>query len=62
MSNLSSFIFEIIPKVLLLLLYKKVSKRSGTFIAVITQIRKFSLNPGASNENFETTKYSLYLS
>ena len=57
MSNLCSFIFETIPQVLLLLI--SVSKRSCTFITVITQIRAFSLNLGTSNQNFETTKYSM---
>ena len=35
------------------------SKRSRTFITVITQIRTFSLNLGTSNKNLETTKDSL---
>ena len=47
----------------LVIIYSKskleVSKRSRTFITVITQIRTFSLNLGTSNKNFETTKYSL---
>ena len=36
-----------------------VSKRSCTFITVITQIRTFSVNLGTFNKNFETTEYSL---
>ena len=39
--------------------YKSVSKRSHTFITVITWIRIFSLNLGIFNKNLETTKYSL---
>ena len=35
---------------------ERVSKRSATFITVITQIRTFSSNLGTSNKNFETTK------
>ena len=38
---------------------KSVSKRSPTFITMMTQIRTFFLNLGTSNKNFETTKYSL---
>ena len=56
MSNLCSFIFETMPQVLLLLV--RVSKRSRTFITVITQTRTFSLNLDTSNKNFETNKYS----
>ena len=37
--------------------YKSVSKRSRTFIKVITQIRAFSSNLGISNKNFETTNF-----
>ena len=37
---------------------KSVSKRSCTFITVITEIRTFSLNLCTSNKKFETTKYS----
>ena len=37
---------------------KSVSKRSCTFITVITQIRTFFFNLGTSNKNFEATKYS----
>ena len=58
MSNLCSFIFQIMQQVLLLLItYKSASKRSR--ILVITQIRTFSLNLSTSNKNFQTTKYSL---
>ena len=39
--------------------YKSVSKRSRTFITVITQIRSFSLNFGTFKKNLETIKYSL---
>ena len=38
---------------------KSVSKRSCTFVTVITKIRTFSLNLGTSIKNFETIKYSL---
>ena len=37
---------------------ESVSKRSRTFLTVITQIRSFS-NWGTSIDNFQTTKYSL---
>ena len=38
---------------------KSVNKRSRTSIRLITLIMTFSLNLGTSNQNFETTKYSL---
>ena len=40
-----------------LITYKRVGKRSRTFIIVITQSHTFSLNLGTSNKNFEATKY-----
>ena len=58
MSNLCSFIFEIMPQVLLLLV-KVLVKDHALLLTVVTQIRTFSLNLGTSNKNFETTKYSL---
>ena len=62
MSNLCLFIFETMYCFVLLgiaITRESVSKRSCTFIAVITQIRTFSLNLGTSNKSFETTKYFL---
>ena len=56
MSNLCLFIFETMLQVFTC---KSVSKRSCSFITVITQISIISLNLGTSNKNFETTKYSL---
>ena len=38
---------------------ESVSKRSRTYLTVITQIITISLNLSTSNKNFETTKYSL---
>ena len=38
---------------------KSVSKRSSSFVIVITQIRTFSLNLGTFNKNYETSKYFL---
>ena len=58
MSNLCSFIFEIMPQVLLLLV-KVLVKDHALLLTVVTQIRTFSLNLGTSNKNFETTKYSM---
>ena len=53
--SLCSFTFETMPQVLLLL----VSKRPRTFITLIMQIRKFLLNLGTCNKNFEAIEDSL---
>ena len=55
-NNLCLFIFETIPQVLLL--FVKVSKRSRTFLTVITQMTTFSLNLGTSTKNFKAAKFS----
>ena len=46
-------------KLCIVITSKIVGKISCTFMTVITQITKFSLNLGTSNKSFKTTKFSL---
>ena len=57
MSNVFSHFWNYAASIIIT--YESVSKRSRTFITVITQIRTFSLKLSSSNKNFETTKYAL---